>query len=333
MYPDRVGRVVIDGVYDSHNYRGSLWNTNLHDSDAVLSSFFDFCHQAGPDKCPLYASSAAEVRSRFENALHSLEVEPIALSSAIEGPTVITKKNLVSMTFAALYSPLLKFPDVASAVLAVESRNESALVALRPKIAPPYECNCGDVPLPWSSDNEAFNAIACGDGDAVTYNAQTYKEYFTTLERSSAFAAQLWGVHYLQCTEWNVRPKWRYTGPLDAVATNGTAHPLLVVSPTYDPVCPLSDAQKVVKRYPGAALLVQDSYGHCSPSAPSLCTAKHIRAYFEQGILPEEGTVCTADELPFVGLRDSVFALSAEDEELLSAMKSLGESLPLFGNF
>ncbi|KIP03649.1 hypothetical protein PHLGIDRAFT_59395, partial [Phlebiopsis gigantea 11061_1 CR5-6] len=74
-----------------------------------------------------------------------------------------------------------------------------------------------------------------------------------------------------------------------------TAHPLLVVSLRYDPVCPLSNAQKVTARYRGARLLVQNSHGHCSPTAPSVCTAKHVRRYFEKGVLPAEGIVCEPD--------------------------------------
>ncbi|EPT01002.1 hypothetical protein FOMPIDRAFT_15813, partial [Fomitopsis schrenkii] len=73
-----------------------------------------------------------------------------------------------------------------------------------------------------------------------------------------------------------------------------TTHPLLIVSPRYDTVCPLSDAERVHERY-SSGLLVQNSYGHCSLAAPSLCTAKYVREYFEDGTLPEEGTVCEVD--------------------------------------
>ncbi|KAI0761843.1 hypothetical protein BD413DRAFT_485329 [Trametes elegans] len=42
------------------------------------------------------------------------------------------------------------------------------------------------------------------------------------------------------------------------------------VSTQYDPVCPLADARAVERRFDGAALPVQNSYGHCTTSAPSL---------------------------------------------------------------
>jgi hypothetical protein len=68
-----------------------------------------------------------------------------------------------------------------------------------------------------------------------------------------------------------------------------TAEPILVVSTTWDPVCPLVSAKKAHNSFEGAGFIEQKSYGHCSTSMPSLCTAKHIQRYFNQGVLPEAG--------------------------------------------
>ena len=58
----------------------------------------------------------------------------------------------------------------------------------------------------------------------------------------------------------------------------------------------------------------------------TICTAQAIRAYFVNGTLPEPGTVCQPDELPFVGMvNETVSALSMEDQELLNALKDLSD--------
>lgn len=62
-----------------------------------------------------------------------------------------------------------------------------------------------------------------------------------------------------------------------------------MLSTTYDPVCPLASAKKAHDNFAGASMVVQKSYGHCSVSMLSLCTAKHVRRYFTEGVLPEEG--------------------------------------------
>jgi hypothetical protein len=65
MYPSnlKVGRLVIDGVADANDYRAGEWYSNLDNTDAVLLSFFEFCHQAGPSKCPLYGSTVPNIRN------------------------------------------------------------------------------------------------------------------------------------------------------------------------------------------------------------------------------------------------------------------------------
>ncbi len=326
IYPDKVGRVIIDGVYDGHNYRGALWNSNLADTDAVIDSFFTFCHQAGPEKCALYDSTPAKIRARFFAVLHAVEAQPVSIPNA-EPPVLVTRKVLQSQLFRATYKPLAQFVVVADTVYALESGNQTALTALAPKIVPPTECKCAD-PEPWLASNEAFSPIACGDGDEIVYDREAYAKYYENLVASSQLAGPLWANSYLKCAEWRVRPKWRWTGPLGA---KNTSHPLLLVSPRYDPVCPLSDAQAVQDRYAGSGLLIQESVGHCTLAAPSLCTAKHIRAYMENGTLPKAGTVCGVDELPFVGAVQDVRALSVEDTELLEAMKGLSAAVPTFG--
>jgi hypothetical protein len=74
---------------------------------------------------------------------------------------------------------------------------------------------------------------------------------------------------------------------------------LLFVSTAIDPVTPLRAAEKMVKRFGGARLLVQDSVGHASTSSPSKCTYAVLRRYLDTGELPEEGKHCASDKVPF----------------------------------
>lgn len=38
---------------------------------------------------------------------------------------------------------------------------------------------------------------------------------------------------------------------------------------------------------------------HTSLAAPSTCTAKAVHAYFQDGVLPQDGTRCDPELLPF----------------------------------
>lgn len=57
-------------------------------------------------------------------------------------------------------------------------------------------------------------------------------------------------------------------------------------------------------------------------SATSVCTAKVVRAYFQNGTLPEEGTVCGTESSIF-GDGVSAAGLVGEDLELLRASHEL----------
>ena len=329
MYPDKIRRLVIDGVYDAENYRAALWNTNIVDVDRVIDALFDFCHQAGPEHCPLYEPSPSKIRQRLFRVLDNLKQNPVPVPLA-SPPLIVTHKALLARFFYSTNKPLADYGSVVDTIYAIETRNTTALTALAPLIVNPVECECDEHSTPAAHGaSEAMFAIACSDGDQHAWNLEEYKEWYKGLEAQSHLMAPMWGHYWMMCAEWKVRAKWRWTSPL--AATN-TSHPILVVSTKYDPCTPLADARMVQARYGGSGLLVQDSYGHCSLSSPSLCTAKHVRRYFEEGILPDEGTVCVVDELPFVGRRDpgGLRSMSVEDIRLLEVLKNLSRGMPIY---
>ncbi|KAL6299866.1 alpha/beta-hydrolase [Sparassis latifolia] len=335
MYPDKVGRLIIDGVMDGYNYRGDVpgevWNSNLVDTEKVRTSFFTFCHQAGPEKCPLYEPTVEEIIARVDVIMERISAEPVALPFASGGPTVIGTTELIRAMFLATYNPAALFGSLADTYVAVEQNDTTTLAKLWATVNGGFACSCKSTPA-WLADSEteAFYFIACADREPTSYAPDDFAAHLANLTAVSPSAGPIWGQIYLQCTEWSVRSKWRYTGPL---AAESTANPVLLIAPRYDPVCPLSDGRKVHARYGGSGLLVQNSFGHCTLSAPSLCTAKYVREYFATGALPPEGAECEPDELPFVGTVKDVAAMSNEDRELLDALRGLSGELLMMGNF
>lgn len=80
-----------------------------------------------------------------------------------------------------------------------------------------------------------------------------------------------------------------------------TAHPILLISMSLDPICPLISAKTTQKVFEESRLVVIKGVGHCSVSMPSTCAAKHIRAYLYDGVLPhEQQTECQVDRPYFV---------------------------------
>lgn len=65
-----------------------------------------------------------------------------------------------------------------------------------------------------------------------------------------------------------------------------TDFPLLFLSGRRDPVTPLHAALKMARKFAGAGLVEQASDGHCTLACGSPCTARHVRAYLDDGVVP-----------------------------------------------
>lgn len=56
-----------------------------------------------------------------------------------------------------------------------------------------------------------------------------------------------------------------------------------------------------------------------------MCTAKAIRDYFQNGVLPRDGATCEPETLPFDLPGNSMAGVSVEDMELAEASRQLSE--------
>lgn len=52
MFPNRVGRMLLDSVVLANDYFSSTWQTAIHQTDNSLNNFFSERIAAGPEKCP-----------------------------------------------------------------------------------------------------------------------------------------------------------------------------------------------------------------------------------------------------------------------------------------
>jgi hypothetical protein len=76
MFPDRVGRVIVDGVVDPDDYKKALWYDNLEDTEKTAGQFFSNCARVGHPTCALANvtgdTTAEGVKQRVHNITMSL---------------------------------------------------------------------------------------------------------------------------------------------------------------------------------------------------------------------------------------------------------------------
>ncbi|KAJ7047237.1 hypothetical protein C8F04DRAFT_1063105 [Mycena alexandri] len=322
MFPDKVERILIDGVVDANAWLNANLTIAATDTDAALQTFFDGCAAAGPDLCAFYKPTAPEIAERLTSLTDAVRREPIPAITS-QGYGLVDYSLLRMVIFNALYTPYVSFPPLAEALAALENGNGTSLYLMLQDV--PFQCDCADDTVPFTANGaEAAIAIQCGDAAPVEDSIGQFTEFYQNAAKTSQFVEFFVGQNRVSCTGWEVYRNDTFKGP---VAAANTSFPLLLVTNTADPVTPKAGALKMAARFPGSGLLTQDSPGHTSNVAPSLCTAFYFRQYFQNGTLPEPGTVCSVDATLFgasSNLTSRMPSPTTEEEQVLEALKIIG---------
>ncbi|KAG8631771.1 hypothetical protein KVT40_000911 [Elsinoe batatas] len=286
MFPEHVGRFVLDAVVNPTDWRAGTRDTFLQDTDIVYEEFYSEC-AVRPDNCALTSlvpgpADSAAIRNIVESSFSQL--------LAVDQLVYRIIKNVFRQ---ALYAPST-WPSIAStltSLIAPPNATSPGLNTTSPNITSP--------PPPYNQGVDAFWGISCldtpwrlsGPSDLIPIaDRQQPLSYF-----ANVFAdATIW-----RCAAWSIEPAEYYAGPFEA----HTATPILFVGGKRDPITPLSAAFNASRGFPGSRVLTNDGYGHSFFNDPSQCTFNAVRAYLVDGTLPEERKVCVADKKPF----DSAF--------------------------
>ncbi|ESK88631.1 hypothetical protein Moror_3085 [Moniliophthora roreri MCA 2997] len=291
MFPDKVQRLVIDGVLDvQDDYYTMGWKDVVSDTDATLKWFFKDCHDAGAEKCSFYESSAEAIEERLNRLYQSIIRAPVP----VRGAGLIDYASLRFVIFNALYYPLTRWSTLATALADLEKGNGTTLAQMS-GLVPSSSPDSDDAPVSFANNDESQTVIVCNDGDAVPPSLEHAQQHYEESLKVSEWGSMSSAMR-IKCSGWPNIPKAPFRGPI----SGNTSHPILLIGNTADPITPLSAAHKVSKGFPGSVVLQQDCAGHTSILAgPSVCTYNIIREYFVNGTLPEPGTVCPIEGSPF----------------------------------
>ncbi|KAI9344875.1 TAP-like protein-domain-containing protein [Obelidium mucronatum] len=293
MFPDRVGRFVIDGVMDATTYINSFAEftlNNLIDTDDIFKGFVQECESAGPTRCALASTamqSKSSVEKVFRKLLKDLKKDALVVVDGVSFPTVISADTVLAWLFRAYYAPS-SWQVIAEAFAGLVEGDASQLVKLMNQ-SPDAAPTC---PLLDESGSVGFVSVVCVDTVGNDMSIDKWKKYAAKNKEISEWFGESWTMQALTCKYWPAEASERYTGPWNKKLKNK----VLIIGNRYDPVTPLRSAQIVEKVMEGnGVLLTREGYGHCSTSMVSFCALKHIREYFVNGTLPNKGTVCDTD--------------------------------------
>ncbi|KAK0221345.1 TAP-like protein-domain-containing protein [Armillaria fumosa] len=300
MFPDKVERMVLDGVLDMDGYYSGDWRNELADTDKDMQSFFDGCLAAGPEACAFYAPTSEEISNNLNSLYESLRAQPVpVVTPSFYG--VVDYSVLRTAVRFSLYQPYALFSTLAEGFASLAAGNGSIIYAMQ------AQTSNGTSSI-YDNSLDAEIAISCSDALKNTDSVAQLFAYWNSIRGLSNFADILF-TQRISCSGWKFHREGRFTGPI----TGNTSYPILLIGNTADPVTPLSAARKTSSAFPGSIVLTQRASGHTSLTASSTCTQAYIQAYFQNGTLPGDGTVCEVESELFptslnaAGLRRRTF--------------------------
>lgn len=156
----------------------------------------------------------------------------------------------------------------------------------------------------WGIEGEANQFVTFSDAltgpKYWTQDREEFLEQILSISNESIFAATE-GKGFYTRQQWAIEKTHNFTQKRGVQ----TAHPLLILSTTYDPICPLISAESAHEAFEGSQIVEVLGYGHCSVAVASTCLAKNVRNFLYNGTLPAGHTKCVSqnDEMKPVSVR------------------------------
>lgn len=320
LFPERSHRVIIDGVVNQFDWYGQRVDLeDLTDTEKVLDGFLKECVKAG-DNCSMstLATSWEGLKEKFVSFMDGIEAQPLSVYLNNTSYGLLTYQKLwYGALFPTLYKPSNWF-NFASTIGSLMKGNATDAF---------LQYGLDDLPT-----DDSFYTISHNDGKSGPkhwpQDLGSFLDLLSPLLNSSLFARDD-SAFYFAKAQWSIPHTHDYV-PKRGVKTK---HPLLILTTTYDPVCPLISAKAARGAFEESRIVEVEGYGHCSIAVPSQCIAKHVRSFLYDGELPEDDIKCQVDGPYFVNPDEDKNALAqqyfdgAQEQELYLAQLELADAL------
>ncbi|MFC5661863.1 alpha/beta hydrolase [Kitasatospora misakiensis] len=279
-FPDRVGRLVLDGAIDPAK---PLAETNIEQYagfDRALRAFAAHCAEQA--QCP-FGTDPGKAADKVAEFLDGLKRNPLTTT----GGRTLTAAAAWAGVMDVLYGGEAGWDNLADSIgWAMTRGNGDYLMAY----ADSYNRRDGDGRYGVSAD--AYTAIYCADGATDVPTGDALQAAYARLAARAPLitrhepAAALFDP---DCRSWPFRSPER-AHPI----ASGAATPIVVVGSTGDPATPYANAEQLTAQLGNAVLLTREGEGHTG-YGHSACVRTAVAAYLVDGTVPAAGTRCASD--------------------------------------
>ncbi|MER5470370.1 alpha/beta hydrolase [Streptomyces sp. NPDC002685] len=280
LYPDRVGRLVLDGALDPSLTARKLNEEQTAGFETAFQSFAKDCVRHSD--CPLgdAGTSPDQVGRNLKAFFQQLDKEPIPAGDA-DGRK-LGEALATTGVIAAMYDETA-WPQLRDALTSAMRKNDgSGLLALSDSY---YERDADGRYANLMSANAAVN---CLDLPAAFSGPDQVEESLPAFEKASPVFGEGLAWASLNCAYWPVKN----TGEPHRIEAKGAA-PILVVGTTRDPATPYPWARSLASQLSSGTLLTYVGDGHTAYGRGSACIDSTINRYLLQGTPPQKGKRCS----------------------------------------
>ena len=249
MYPDRMDKIVLDGVMNPRNYYRGHDLQQLADTDKTWDEFFRGCI-ASPEGCALaqHGSTPEELKNKFYQFLWRLKYQPVVARNDLVA-NIIDYSFVKQAISAAIYNPPF-WPPLAAALDGLLTGNLTTFLQFGGVLAP--YTNFPD------HGAEANQGIHASD---VSLRTDNLTSLYPLIKQSFGMSELFGDIRLssaLQFAQWRLKAKGGYKGDFSDIKTRS---PILFVGNTFDPVTPLVSARNASASFVGSVVLEHGGHG------------------------------------------------------------------------
>lgn len=275
LFPDRVGRVVLDGVVDPNS---SLYDIVLFQTkgfEQAFERYLEWCVLGS--NCP-FPSTVDQALASVSTLLEKVEAQPL---QGEDGRMLGTSTLLTAIVYPLYDEGSWSYlNDLFTSLKTGDTRMAFSLADAY------YSRDSSGEYL--DNSNEAFAAINCLD-----YTRETDLEVMRRNAAEIAAAAPLFGKYQgfgeIGCAEWPVAAK-PFTKPITAAGSQ----PILVIGTTGDPATPYQWSVDLAASLQNGVLVTYNGEGHTAynRSPANECVLNTVDDYMIRGTVPNADPQC-----------------------------------------
>lgn len=280
LFPDRVGRLVLDGAMDPSLPARRLNLDQTAGFETAFQSFAKDCVRH-PD-CPLGAKGAkpARVGENLKAFFRKLDARPIPTGDPDGrklGEALATTGVIAAMYDESTWEQLRE-----ALTSAIKENDGAGLLVLSDSY---YE---RDAEGRYANLMAANAAVNCLDLPAAFATPEQVEKALPSFEKASPVFGEGLAWASLNCAYWPVAP----TGEPHRIEAEGAA-PIVVVGTTRDPATPYRWARSLAGQLASGRLLTYQGDGHTAYGRGSACIDSTINAYLLRGTPPAKQKRCS----------------------------------------